>query len=130
MKNVKPYLMFPGNCEEAMTFYSECLGGEITMMRRYDDAPFDVPDELMQKVFNSEFRAGDVSVMASDTMPPYEVKTGSNFALFLVFSDPAEQENAFAKLSAGGKVTMPLEGGFGMLTDKYDIQWMLAFDAH
>ena len=127
MTNVKPYLMFPGTCEEAMTFYSECLGGEITMIRRYDDAPFEVPKEYLQKVFNSEFQAGDVSVMASDTLPPYEAKAGSNFALFLAFSDTAEQEGAFAKLSAGGKVTMPLEGGFGMLTDKYGIQWMLTF---
>ena len=26
-----PYLLFDGNCAEAMTFYKACLGGELTI---------------------------------------------------------------------------------------------------
>jgi PhnB protein len=34
MKEATPYLVFNGNCREAMTFYQSCLGGE----QRMDDS--------------------------------------------------------------------------------------------
>ena len=128
MKNVKPYLIFAGNCEEALNFYAESLGGEIAMLQTFADAPFDVPEEAEGKVFNSLFQAGDINFMASDDMPPYKTTVGTNFAMFVTFSDATEHESAYTKLSEGGNATMPLDGGFGMLTDKYGIQWMLALD--
>ena len=30
MKHVTPYLIFDGNCREAMNFYKQCIGGELT----------------------------------------------------------------------------------------------------
>ncbi len=33
------YLNFDGNCEEAMRFYAETLGGEITSIFRNSDVP-------------------------------------------------------------------------------------------
>lgn len=128
MKTVKPYLIFTGKCEEALNFYADCLSGEITMLQTFADAPFDVPDEVKGKVFNSMFQAGDICFMASDNMPPYKTTVGTNFAMFVTFSDEAEQESSYKKLSEGGNATMPLNGGFGMLTDRYGIQWMLALD--
>lgn len=43
-----PYLLFDGNCAEAMTFYQACLGGELTITKIGDSPmkgqyPFDVP---------------------------------------------------------------------------------------
>lgn len=31
-----PFLLFDGNCAEAMTFYQECLGGELTLTKLVD----------------------------------------------------------------------------------------------
>jgi PhnB protein len=31
MAQMNAYLHFNGNCREAMTFYKECLGGELNM---------------------------------------------------------------------------------------------------
>ena len=31
-----PFLLFDGNCAEAMTFYHQCLGGELTLTRLGD----------------------------------------------------------------------------------------------
>jgi PhnB protein len=28
-----PFLLFDGNCAEAMTFYHECLGGELALTK-------------------------------------------------------------------------------------------------
>lgn len=126
MKSLNPYLMFSGNCKEALTFYRECLGGEIVSLTTFAESPIDVPEECSQRVFNSEFRADGVLFMASDDLPTNEVDQGSNFALFVVFSESEEQDQVFSKLSKGGKIQFPLENGFGMLVDKFGIQWMLA----
>lgn len=126
MKKLNPYLMFSGNCKEALTFYKECLNGQIVTLQTFADSPIDVPDEYGQRVFNSEFRADGAFFMASDDLPDKPVTRGSNFALFVVFSEKEEQENVFAKLSEGGEVSFPLESGFGMLVDRFGIQWMLA----
>ncbi len=28
-----PFLLFDGNCAEAMAFYRDCLGGDLTLIR-------------------------------------------------------------------------------------------------
>ena len=126
MKSLNPYVMFSGNCREALTFYKECLDGEIVSMQTFAESPIPVPDDAKDRIFNSEFRAGDAFFMASDDLPSHQVTKGTNVALFVAFSDSAEQESVFGKLSDGGKVLFPLANGFGMLADKYGIQWMLA----
>ena len=126
MKQVKPYLMFPGKCKEALTFYKECLNGEIAILQTYADSPIDVAEESKNRIFNSEFQADGINFMASDDLPNNKVTIGSNFALFVTFSDRAEHKRVFNKLSEGGKVLFPIENNFGMLIDKYRIQWMLA----
>ncbi len=65
--------------------------------------------------------------MASDDLPNMQVSPGSNFALFLSFSDEKEQAAIFSKLSDSGAVSFPLENGSGMLSDKFGVQWMLAY---
>jgi PhnB protein len=44
-----------------------------------------------------------------------------------------ESRKLFEKLSAGGKVTVPLDkmfwgAYFGMVTDKFGVQWMVSYD--
>lgn len=118
--------MFPeSNCREALEFYEKCFDGEIEMLQTFAESPVDVPEEYQHRIFNSRFRAGNVHFMASDDLPGNEVKIGSNFALLVTFSDKAEQKKVFDMLSEGGTVLFPAENDFGMLVDKYGIQWML-----
>ena len=126
MKKLNPYLMFSGNCREALTFYQECLDGDIVSIQTFADSPLDVSEEHGHRIFNSEFRAGELFFMASDDLPDHQVTKGSNFAMFVVFSTREEQEGVFGRLSEGGKVLFPLNNGFGMLADKFGIQWMVA----
>lgn len=130
MKQLSVYLSFPGNCEEAINFYKDCLSGEIVSLQRFGDTPVDSPEEHKQKVMHAEFRAGDIFFMASDGRPDEALTPGDMIHLSINLTDAAEQEAIFSKLSAGGRVDMPLEdtfwgARFGMLTDKYGIRWML-----
>ena len=36
MLRATPFLLFDGNCAEAMTFYHKCLGGELTLTKLGD----------------------------------------------------------------------------------------------
>ena len=131
MKQLNPVIMFNGHCKEALEFYKTCLEGEITFMQTYTEAPFDVPDEYKQGVFNSGFQAGGIYFEATDSFPPYEVTLGSNYALFIKLSGDEPLDTIFAGLAVGGKIMMPLaeagNGKFGMLADKFGIQWMVSW---
>ena len=129
MKTLTPYIMFPGTCKEAMTFYRDCLDGELVLLDTFGDSPIEVPAEFQSRIFNSILQAGDFRLMASDDLPTHATTRGSNFALFVNFSDNAERLTVFDKLAQGGQVTMPIQdGGLGMLVDQFGIQWMLVHE--
>ena len=37
--HVQPYLFFDGRCEEAIEFYKQALGVQVTMLMRFKDSP-------------------------------------------------------------------------------------------
>ncbi|MDN5202669.1 VOC family protein [Fulvivirgaceae bacterium BMA10] len=125
MNYLIPYLVFPGTCQEAMEFYKESLNGEITLMQSFKDSPIEVSEAFQHRIFNSELKANGIHFKASDDLPDYETKIGSNVSLYAVFSDRQAKEQAFNKLLEGGKVLFPIEDNFGMLRDKYGVQWMV-----
>lgn len=124
MANLIPYIAFPGTCRQALEFYATCLQGSISSIRTFGESPIDVPDESQERIFDSEFQAGDIRFKASDDLPSHPVNVGSNISLFVSFDDSQTRQNAFQQLSAGGKVLFPLDENFGMLSDRFDIQWM------
>lgn len=127
---LNPYLTFQGQCREALIFYKHCFGGEVGLVETFSKAPFDVPQAWENKILHAEFKAGNMSFMACDTMPNTPVAPSNQVALSLNFTDLSEQSRVFAALTQGGEVTMPLEktfwhAHFGTLTDKFGIRWML-----
>lgn len=130
MKSFNPYFFFPGNCREALIFYKECFGGEITSMQTYGDTQMPSPPEQKNNVIHSTFRSGNVFFMASDTMPNQPSNPGNNITLNIDFENVDDQAKAFEKLSRGGHVHMALQDTFwgaryGMLTDKFGVNWMM-----
>ena len=131
---LEPYLFFPGNCEEALNFYKEVFRGQIADISRMKDMPKDaggppVTPETAEKVMHASFKSPGVSFMASDASPGKTYGEGA-ISLSLGTSDLAEAERVFNGLAAGGNVEMPLAdmfwgARFGMLTDKFGIDWMI-----
>jgi PhnB protein len=129
MKALNNYLNFDGNAREAMEFYKACLGAELQIMA-FGDTPMQVPAGAEKRVMHARLTKGPLTLMASDTMPGMPFQQGSNFALAIECETPQEVDQLFAALSAGGKVTMPVQETFwatrfGMLTDKFGVSWML-----
>jgi PhnB protein len=124
------YVSFAGNCEEALNFYKEVLGGEIIQLSHMGDGKMEVPEILKDKVMHARLQIGQSVLYMSDTFDPSAIKQGNNISLSLQMDDTTQLEKLFNKLSAGGTVKIPLEdtfwgARFGMLTDKFGIHWML-----
>jgi PhnB protein len=133
MKEINVYLIFNGNCREAMTFYQKCLGADVQMMP-FSEMPGDkVPPEAKDRLMHARLTKGPTVLMASDNMPGMPFHQGDNFSVSLNCESIQEIEKLFSALSEKGKVTMPLQetfwaARFGMFTDQFGINWMLNLD--
>ena len=137
MTAINPYLNFDGNCEEAFDFYKSVFGGEFLTVMRFKDVPaeYQMAESEGQKIMHVALPIGQGTIlMGSDTpaaMGP--VTNGNNYSIAIGTESEAEAARLFKGLSAGGQVTMPLDKAFwgayfGMLTDKFGIQWMVSYD--
>lgn len=139
MASINPYLNFNGNTEEAFNFYKSVFGGEFVSLQRFKDTPGceHVPANESNKIMHVALPIGKNNIlMASDALesvgqPP--LNTGTNFSICISADSRQQADELFKKLSAGGQVTMPLQdmfwgAYFGMLTDKFSIQWMMSYD--
>ena len=67
---VQPYVFFNGRCEEALEYYCEKLGAEVTFKMRYKEAPPDAENQprpgLEDKIMHANVRMGSTDWMASD----------------------------------------------------------------
>lgn len=133
MSNIKldAYIFFPGNCRDAMEFYKSIFGGELSI-QTYASMPSEETKGHEDKIMHAALSGGDVEFMASDSTATKEFGK-SAISISLAGTDDAKMRNIFEKLSAKGKVNMPLEevpwgGVFGDVTDKYGIDWMISID--
>ena len=128
MKGIVPYLTFDGTCREAMTFYQQCLGGELSLMPFSAQMP-DLPPGSEHRTMHAHLKSGPVVVMGSDTVPGTTLTQGDNVSINIDCESLDEIERLFAALGEGGRVTMPLENTFwnarfGMLRDRFGVNWM------
>jgi PhnB protein len=132
---LEPYLFFDGKCEEALNFYKDVFGGTIEGISRWSEMPKDaggppVTPDTANRVMHATFKSPGVSFMASDASPGKIYGEGP-ISLSIAASDVAEAERVFNRLADGGKVEMPMAdtfwgAKFGMLSDKYGIDWMVS----
>ncbi len=138
MAQINPYLNFDGRTEEAFTFYKSVLGGEFTTLQRIKEIPGGdkFPPHEQSRIMHVALPIGQGNIlMGSDTMESmgHKLQPGNNVHISLNALNEAEATRLFNGLSAGGKVTMPLEKTFwgalfGMFIDKFGIQWMVNYD--
>lgn len=140
MTTVNIYLTFKDNCEEAFTFYKSVFGGEFPYIGRYKDMPpmdgKPLPPEEENKIMHMSLPISkETMLMGSDSSDAFGHATviGTNFSISVNTDSKEEADRIFQALSSGGKVTMPMDttfwgSYFGMLTDKFGINWMVSFE--
>lgn len=142
MKVINPYLNFSGNCEEAFNFYKSVFGGEFVMLMRFKEVPAEEMDEEHQlpasedeKIMHVSLPVGQGTILMGSDVPSAmgAINFGNSFSIAISTDSEAEADAVFNGLSAGGQVFMPLAKAFwgayfGMLTDKFGVQWMVSYD--
>ena len=131
---VQTYLFFEGRCEEALEFYRDALGAEISMVMRFHENPDD-PGQTMfppgagDKIMHASLRIGETTVLASDGRcggsPDF-----AGMSLTIVVPTETEAERFYSALAATGQIRMPLRKtffspAFGMVADQFGVGWMI-----
>jgi PhnB protein len=134
MLRCTPFLLFDGNCAEAMKFYQSCLGGDLTLTRT-GDTPMKAqfPPEKHDKIINAHLKSGMLEFSAtdwhSDALAP---KPGNTFSIFIISDGFEDLKTAFDKLAEGADREnrtfidlrdMPF-GSYGQFTDKFGVSWI------
>lgn len=129
-----PHLCFYGKAGEALDFYAQVFGGTYHAMRWTDaGGNCNIPAANVNEIMHAEFSAPGITLLANDgnpNEPAPEAPRNDNQSLTLYGTDIARGKELFDALAQGGNVIMPLEqqfwgDHFGLLTDRYGIQWMV-----
>jgi PhnB protein len=129
---LEAYLFFPGNAEEAMTFYQNVFGGELSITRRGDVDPT-APETEQHRVINAGLTCDAFTLRASDRNDATnEVQTRIELTVNGTHED--ELRRIFDALGDGGVVKAKLEKMFwgdifGSLIDRFGIGWQVNISA-
>ncbi len=137
MLRCTPFLLFDGNCAEAMTFYHQCLGGELTLSKLGDTPMKDLlPPEKHNRIINANLKSGGIEISATDWMasPAYEPKQGDTTAIFVIGGAYDELKAVFDRLAEGAEKDRFQElhdlpfGTYGQFTDRFGVPWIFKGD--
>jgi PhnB protein len=126
---LNPYLSFADSARQAMEFYRDVFGGELTVMTFGESGAQDTPDA--DKIMHSQLETpSGYTLMASDTPAGMPHDAGSAVAISLSGSDSDELRGYWSRLSDGGQVLVAFEkqmwgDEFGMCVDRFGIRWMV-----
>jgi PhnB protein len=129
---LNPYLSFKDSTSEVMDFYQSVFGGKLDKTS-FKDGGMEYEPGDAEKVMHAQLETDNgMFLMASDTpasMNPEGVDP-SNGTISLSGDDEAELKGYYEKLSADGKVTLPLDKApwgdwFGMCQDRFGVDWMV-----
>jgi PhnB protein len=132
--SLSPYIMFDGRAEEALNFYARILNGEIPYLGRYGGSPVEVAEDQKDLIMHASMTFPGGTLMASDRTEEAEYASGQGLQSNIHLSLTILLENihqVYEALAEGGTQTLPLKeqfwgDTFGMLTDKFGVQWMLS----
>ena len=128
-----PTIHFPGNCDEAISFYKEVFGAEVKDIAYFKDAPEDSgmdPSELPPNfVMHSVIAIHGSLVSMTDGVETRPA--GDNFTFFITADTVDEVTALYHKLlEAGGKEVEALAPVFwasmyGIVEDQFGILWQV-----
>lgn len=125
------YLMFNGNCTEALEAYKQAFDAEITEVQHYGDMPpnpaFPISDEQKNLVLHAKLNVDGCELMCADSSELSA--TGNNMYVSVTTPDSAYVQKAWDVLKEGSEIHMELAPSFfasahGSLRDKYGVNWM------
>ena len=129
---LNPYITLDGKAREALEFYRDVLGGELTLSTFAENGMGDDPAVANQIMHGQLETPSGYTLMVSDSPPgaPAQQNAGIQISLSGDAGSDEELSGYYDKLAAAGTVVEPLVTApwgdkFGMVTDQFGILWMV-----
>jgi PhnB protein len=129
------YLMFNGDCAQALEDYAKAFSVTVAEMQRYGDVPdagFPISEEQKGLVLHARLVIDGTDIMCADSTD--RSLAGSNMYITLTTMDAEMVKKAWDALEPKAEVYMPLTQTFfalahGSLRDRYGVNWMFTVPA-
>ena len=131
MLRLTPFLLFNGDCAEAMEFYQSCFGGSLTLTR-LSDTPMKahfVPEQH-HKITYALLQSEMVEFSATDWLHPvHQRQQGNTTAMYVTGDRFDELSPIFERLREGADQEFLVElqempfGIYGRFTDRFGVEW-------
>lgn len=127
--NLSTYLLFEGNCKQAMELYESIFGGELSISIVGETPMKDMfPEFMHSRVLNARLQSAIVDISASDWLRPSEkFVQGNNLSLYISGGTFDETKRIFSLLSKNANITDALIeqpfGLYGALRDEFGVCW-------
>ncbi len=134
MASINSYLTFNGNCREAMTFYRDCLGGDLTLETVGESVAADkIPGIMKRSIIHAVLAKDELVIIGTDMVEERGLIKGNSISMMLNCSSEEEAKAYYDKLSIGGRASHPLQETFwgalfGDLTDRFGNNWLINYD--
>ena len=127
---LNPYISFRDNARQAMEFYKDVFGGELTLNTFGQYGVRTRPGRDNNIMHGQLDTDQGFTLMAADTPPGMEFASGGNITVSLSGDDDSQLQGFWDKLSDGGEVTMPLEKQMweinsGCAPMEFGVPWMV-----
>lgn len=127
------YLTFDGNCREAMSFYRQCFGGEVSI-QTVGESPLSekFPEEMKEYVVQATLINGRILLMGTDMVDEQGLTKGNATSVLVNCESEEKLWVYYHNLSSGGSQYQPVKKNywgamFGGVTDRYGNHWLLNF---
>jgi PhnB protein len=130
---IRPYLTFKGECQEAIELYTRGFKTEVSAIMRFSDIPqspdnpMPIPESQKNWIVQATIPFGDNFMRLSDCIGELNDPPSERVAI-VVECKIDEVKHAFNVLSEAGQVGIPLQKTFfspchGVVYDKYGVMW-------
>jgi len=130
---IRPYLIFKGECQDAIKLYERAFDSKITDVMRFSDMPessdntMSIPDDKKDWIVMSKLPVGDSFIRLSDTIG--ELKDAVSERVTIAVETEVDMiKKSFNVLAEEGNIGIPLQKSFfsplfGVVHDKYGVMW-------
>lgn len=126
-----PHVNFRDRAREALTYYQSVFDADLMLATYGDIHAVEQPDQVDKIAFGVLTAANGFRLMGYDVQPSKDYDAGANpFYIALHGTDPDEVRRIWDALSTDGTILTPLAPSpfaplYGMLTDRYNITWIV-----
>jgi len=126
---VNPYILFKGNCRQAIEFYKIALGADVLFTQTVGESPMPNMGPAAN-IMHCTIKVGEATIMMCDDLSLEGVVGGGNIRLTIGLNDPDQARQLFENLADGGSVIVPLDKtywaeAFGVVEDKFGVRWKI-----